>query len=285
MYLPDDLSIQLELFSPGKNLYLPDDAVDTKMVPYTVVVQVIRGHYQAYRDGLPARIDAGDVFLSAANVPLHFVHHADPSQGPTMAARWIHASFTLFGSIDFTSMLELPLRIPAERAGGIGAVLDRVPTVNNASPDHPLLGLARRQQLAFELLRTLCELAPMKRDRESFVQDSRRIARVVSYIKANLATPIEGSDLAHQAHMSSSQFYLIFQRCMGMPPLQYVRRIRLAEAARMLMRTDQSIAEIAQHVGFSNPFHFSRVFKEHFSLSPRAYRRNTHMLERHENQL
>jgi AraC-like DNA-binding protein len=51
-----------------------------------------------------------------------------------------------------------------------------------------------------------------------------------------------------------------------------VQQVRLEEATRRLLHTDQTVAMIAQATGFANPNHFCRVFRQHFHLSPGAFR-------------
>jgi YesN/AraC family two-component response regulator len=52
-----------------------------------------------------------------------------------------------------------------------------------------------------------------------------------------------------------------------------VREIRVREAASLLLRTNESLDEIAEKTGFVNRFYMSRVFKKVTKESPAAYRR------------
>jgi len=54
--------------------------------------------------------------------------------------------------------------------------------------------------------------------------------------------------------------------------MQYVGRLRLARARELLDRSRLNVAEVARASGFCDPFHFSRVFKREFGVSPRNYR-------------
>ncbi len=53
---------------------------------------------------------------------------------------------------------------------------------------------------------------------------------------------------------------------------QYLNRLRLTEAQRLLRSTDRQISEIAFAVGYSSVSHFNRVFKQFFTCTPREYR-------------
>lgn len=53
---------------------------------------------------------------------------------------------------------------------------------------------------------------------------------------------------------------------------QYLNRLRLTEAQRLLRSTDRQISEIAFAVGYNSVSHFNRVFKQQFSCTPREFR-------------
>lgn len=100
----------------------------------------------------------------------------------------------------------------------------------------------------------------------------RRIRRVTDYIRANLAADLAISELAAQAGLSSFHFARVFRRETGETPHQFVSRLRLEEAARLLRATDQTVLQIAIAVGFENASHFSVQFKRDYGVTPLAYR-------------
>ncbi|MFM0076024.1 AraC family transcriptional regulator [Paraburkholderia sediminicola] len=100
----------------------------------------------------------------------------------------------------------------------------------------------------------------------------RRIRRVTDYIRANLAADLAISELAAQAGLSSFHFARVFRRETGETPHQFVTRLRLEEAARLLRATDQPVLQISLAVGFENASHFSVQFKRGYGVTPLAYR-------------
>lgn len=100
----------------------------------------------------------------------------------------------------------------------------------------------------------------------------RRIRRVTDYIRANLAADLAIGELAAQAGLSSFHFARVFRRETGETPHQFVTRLRLEEAARLLRVTDQPVLQIALAVGFENASHFSVQFKRGYGVTPLAYR-------------
>ena len=100
----------------------------------------------------------------------------------------------------------------------------------------------------------------------------RRIRRVMDYIRANLAADLAISELAAHAGLSSFHFARVFRHETGETPHQFVTRLRLEEAARLLRATDQTVLHIALAVGFENASHFSVQFKRGYGVTPLAYR-------------
>ncbi|MBC8732702.1 helix-turn-helix domain-containing protein [Paraburkholderia sp. UCT2] len=100
----------------------------------------------------------------------------------------------------------------------------------------------------------------------------RRIRRVTEYIRTNLAEDLAIAELAEQAGLSSFHFARVFRRETGETPHQFVTRLRLEEAARLLRATDRTVLQIALEVGFENASHFSVQFKRGYGATPLAYR-------------
>jgi len=80
------------------------------------------------------------------------------------------------------------------------------------------------------------------------------------------------SELAREAGMSEPHFYRCFHRATGSSPISWLRRQRVNHAKRKLVETADSIKQIAEQVGYSDPFYFSRDFKLACGISPKHYR-------------
>lgn len=91
-----------------------------------------------------------------------------------------------------------------------------------------------------------------------------------SIVEANLTEPISIEDLAYLSGRSLSSFKREFQQVYGMPPAQWIRTQRLEKARQMLQGTAMPVSDVAYSLGFENPSHFSRLFKQHFGISPSA---------------
>jgi AraC-like DNA-binding protein len=79
-------------------------------------------------------------------------------------------------------------------------------------------------------------------------------------------------ELASIAGMSRSSFADRFQQRVGQAPGSYLQDARLATAADLLRTTDQSIARLAESVGYSSDAAFSRAFQRVYGMPPSAWR-------------
>ena len=83
-----------------------------------------------------------------------------------------------------------------------------------------------------------------------------------------------GGYLGRIAYMSESAFCRFFKLHTGRRLSDYIIDIRMGYAARMLVDTKETIAEISFKCGYNNMSNFNRIFKRKKGCSPTAYRQN-----------
>lgn len=93
----------------------------------------------------------------------------------------------------------------------------------------------------------------------------------VNFIQANSATA-KVSDVAHNIGIHRSYLTSIFRKKLGLSPQEYLMRVKLEKARRLLLDSEASIQEVSQMVGYENPLTFSKCFKNRYGVSPRAFR-------------
>jgi transcriptional regulator GlxA family with amidase domain len=105
-----------------------------------------------------------------------------------------------------------------------------------------------------------------------------KLALLKAYIDARLAEPsLSVEAIAKHCGLSVRSVHRAFARDPAGSVSRYVWKQRVHRCADALRDTDQHapcIFEICRAWGFTSTSHFSRIFREHFGLSPRAYRNN-----------
>lgn len=100
-----------------------------------------------------------------------------------------------------------------------------------------------------------------------------RIQIVVDYLTPHLDEQFTIQSLSEMAQVSQTSFRRLFKAHTGKSPSDYIRELRMASAARMLLTSNREVSEIGYQVGFSDANYFSRTFRQVFGVSPHQYRR------------
>jgi AraC family transcriptional regulator len=99
------------------------------------------------------------------------------------------------------------------------------------------------------------------------------LRRSIEFINQNLNKQgLRLSDLAAAANMSKYHFAKSFRQVIGIPPHQYLVRMRLEKARKLLSDRAMSLDEVAFNVGYADKRQFSEQFLKVFGVSPKRYR-------------
>lgn len=98
------------------------------------------------------------------------------------------------------------------------------------------------------------------------------VRRSVDFIHYNYAT-IHVSDVVEYTGFTRSYFSTLFRRYMGVSPQEYLVNYRMEQSCRLLLDTSIPMQEIAKRVGYQDPLHFSKAFKQAKGISPTEYRK------------
>lgn len=101
-----------------------------------------------------------------------------------------------------------------------------------------------------------------------------QVGRAQRYIRLHLAQPMTLERLAREAGSSSFHFARLFQAHVGETPFEFIRRLRLATALRMLQEDDDaSVTEIALSIGYDTPAAFNKTVRKALNLAPGEFRK------------
>jgi AraC family transcriptional regulator len=101
---------------------------------------------------------------------------------------------------------------------------------------------------------------------------ARQLAAVRDLMEQRLADPLPIVDLAAAASLSASQFTRQFRASTGRSPHQYLLKLRLDQACRLLRTGSAPIGEVAVDCGFSHQEHLTRVMRARLGTTPAALR-------------
>lgn len=99
-----------------------------------------------------------------------------------------------------------------------------------------------------------------------------QLKEVINYINEHLDHNLTLAELAASVQISPHHFASLFKQSTGFTPHQYVMKCRIDKAKQLLISRELTLVEICHQVGFQSQSHFTRVFREHTQLTPKAYR-------------
>lgn len=94
----------------------------------------------------------------------------------------------------------------------------------------------------------------------------------IQYMKQQLHENLSLSDLTNHFNISPSYLNAIFKEETNKSPIEFFIKMKMDEACSLLRITTMKINEIAQSLGYSDPYYFSRLFRKTIGISPKSYR-------------
>lgn len=121
-----------------------------------------------------------------------------------------------------------------------------------------------------EVLRGIIEEVSLGRKRMNL----QVFEKAVSYIHENFRRPITLEEVAEHVYISSYYFSRHFKNFTGMNFIDYLTKVRIEEAKKLLLTTDLNISQISRQVGYHDPSYFGRVFKKVVGMPPSKFKVN-----------
>ena len=106
-------------------------------------------------------------------------------------------------------------------------------------------------------------------------QDQTFVTRLREVIRDNMGdSDFSVERIGEEIGLSRVQLYRKVKALTGQTPVELLRKARLERGRRLIEKTEKSVSEIANEVGFTSPSYFNKCFKDEFGISPGAMREN-----------
>lgn len=222
-----------------------------------VLVQAGEG---IYRDATGAEIPlvAGDVIIVFPELPHHY--------GPLPGGRWDEA-FVAFSGAAFDAWRAHGLD-PAHPVWPVGSVKSETARLlcileNKIETPGEMCRAAAR---VHELLADWLARRPSTSRAPGWLEPARRALASAQERKST-------AEIARQCGLHPDAFRRAFRQLTGETPSSFRRNQRLALARDFLRRRDLTLGRIAEVLGFFDAFHFSKLFKKRYGISPALFRK------------
>ncbi|MBG7629625.1 MAG: helix-turn-helix transcriptional regulator [Bacteroidetes bacterium] len=99
-----------------------------------------------------------------------------------------------------------------------------------------------------------------------------RVLTVLRYIEININTKLSNVELAEVVNMAPNSFARLFKEEMSITLHNFIQKRKIARACDLFEHTDKTIEDVTFNLGFSDRYHFSRVFKSITGITPAVYK-------------
>ncbi len=103
-------------------------------------------------------------------------------------------------------------------------------------------------------------------------EEPQSVTRARQFIQSHVAEPMALRQVAAAVHLSPYHFCRVFRAATGITLMDYISRVRVEEAKRLLADHSARVSEVAFAAGFGSVPHFNTVFRKRVGMSPTQYR-------------
>ena len=118
---------------------------------------------------------------------------------------------------------------------------------------------------SFKYINQFCEI---KKEKKTDI-----IQKSILFMKENLENKITLDDIAGQSNYSASYFSAYFAQKTSYAPMAYYHQLKIQRASSYLQFSDMKIKEIAYRLGYYDPIHFTKAFRQEMGITPKEYRK------------
>ena len=111
-----------------------------------------------------------------------------------------------------------------------------------------------------------------EKSNEESIPPEEIVALVKDYVKNHYSEEMDLNSISRALGFSSSYLTKVFNKIENCTPSKYIRSYRMGIAKKLLHDNNLTIQQIASHVGYNDPFHFSKSFKQVVGISPTQYK-------------
>lgn len=257
--------------------------------PEVELTLIIRGRGIRFVGDSAVEFSDGDICLIGANTPHCWASHKDAEPGVRSLVvqfrpdNWGQAFWNLpelrgIGRLLAEARRGLEVRGPARRE-----VEQLFLVLQQQAP-----GSLQRVDTLLEMLHCIAQSSDVKPlaaaacDPEQTPSATGKLGKIIGYIHSHLGPDLTQREVAEAANLSPAAFSQFFRRSLGTSYVHYVNELKIRNACRALLDTDQPVTEIAFNSGFNNLSHFNAQFRRLRQISPRTFRQQAQSAERKE---
>lgn len=236
-----------------------DEICHVKTLPYLSIVQAIEGNYDIQLTNSEMHNTGKEgFFIAPADVKQTIIHHVDKIS-KNMVCRWVFLKLKINESYYLEDLYDFPVILPDLHKNALNSIFNRLFDTDNVFDEYICY---------YEIVKILSLVSQIKAQKLPV-----NLKDTLLYIKENYKEKITIEGLAKIANLSPSHFFAIFKKTMGVSPIAYLNNYRLSMAVELLLKSENTIAEISDSVGINDSIYFNKMFRKAYQMSPSKYRK------------
>lgn len=240
--------------------------------PFSKLYYIKKGECELMIDGQRYHASAGQCFL----IPAHTKHSYYHINNHHIEKYWMHFELKT-GDAQALKGLRLPyfVTVPAPYAAQMDA---RFETIFTLAANTDTASRLREKAEILSLISTYIALAQQNgyqsvpTSSEAAAASAKTIHDVIDYMNTHLSEKVTVDELAALLHVHPNYFIRMFKAYMGVPPLNYLNRLKVERAKSLLENTTLPVSIIMTGLGFDDISSFSSFFKRYTGYNPRLFR-------------
>ena len=127
------------------------------------------------------------------------------------------------------------------------------------------------------LQQLLIEIYQNKKNNRTNYSTSLKVEKIIEYMRREINNRLTLDDLSDLVQLSPAYLSRVFKETTGYSVIEFFNKIKVDEAKKLIIEGDKKVREVAQILGFTDEFYFSRLFKKIEGINPSEfYRKNVH---------
>jgi len=240
------------------------DGLNRKDGPLLLFQYTISGFGNIEIDGEIHQVDPGAAFM--VEIPSNHRYYLPPD-----SKNW-----------EFYFVLLRPTNIQKEWTELI-KLIGKVPKISEDSP--PIIFLKsvyfaasknqitdgfRASSIVYQFIMELFRFSTAyKKEKEIWPE---KVIQAVRLLEEDYVSLQSLEELANRVELSKYHFTRLFKKTTGLSPMEFLTKVRMEKAVKLLRNTELTIEEIARNIGYSNGSYFIKVFREWIGFSPGEFR-------------
>jgi AraC-like DNA-binding protein len=233
----------------------------TRTIPDPELILICRGHFCYRRGQEHTSVKAGQVLLIEPGVEHSFGAVGPAHQGIISCihgeliadASWAKGDYALVPSPQTVTDVDLGSGIKQMFRSAAAAF-------ESYSP--------QRQQILSSVVRGIWLYLAGIWTGDVIERRSARMEEILRFVESRLFGPLGRQHIAEQFGITPEHVNYLFRRELGVTPGQFIHRERCLRAYQLIHDRRMSVKDAAQAVGYNDPFHFSRIFKQVLGRPP-----------------